>query len=304
VIGGSGLLGSAVRRAVATTGGEVLRTAVPWGDTEAAIAALLAGSRQLPESGWRLVWCAGVGVVGSKAEQLQTELDVVRGFLDAWQPGAGGAIFAASSAGGVYAGSSGTPFTEDTVPAALSPYGEAKLQLEQLFSDFSGRTDVPLLLGRISNLYGPGQDLGKSQGLVSMLCRAHLTGEPLDIYVSLDTMRDYLFVDDAAAMAVAGLEEAAARGGVMTKIFASGQSHTIAGVIGEIRRITRRRPPIVTVPSATSRFQVSDLRFRSVARPDLAPYIRTGFGAGIAACLEAVARQSRLPLSRSSAAGS
>ena len=61
----------------------------------------------------------------------------------------------------------------------------------------------PLLVGRISNLYGPGQNLAKPQGLVSQLCRAQLTRQPLSVYVSLDTMRDYLYVDDAAAMVVA-----------------------------------------------------------------------------------------------------
>ena len=57
---------------------------------------------------------------------------------------------------------------------------------------FAAATGTAVLVGRIANLYGPGQNLAKPQGLVSQLCLANLTGQPLSIYVSLDTLRDYL----------------------------------------------------------------------------------------------------------------
>ena len=118
---------------------------------------------------------------------------------------AGNGFFLASSAGGVYAGASGPPFTEHTEPAPISAYGRAKLRSEEIATEFAVRTSTALLVGRLANLYGPGQNLDKPQGLVSQLCLAQLTRQPLTVYVPLDTMRDYLFVDDAAAMAVAGL---------------------------------------------------------------------------------------------------
>ena len=66
-----------------------------------------------------------------------------------------------------------------------------------------------MVIGRIANLYGPGQDPTKAQGLVSQLCRAHLERRPTSIYVSLDTARDYLFVDDAARLVLGATERAA-----------------------------------------------------------------------------------------------
>ena len=96
----------------------------------------------------------------------------------------------------------GAPFTEHTTPAPISAYGRAKLRSEEIATEFAVRTGSALLVGRLSNLYGPGQDITKPQGLISQLCRAQLTRQPLSVYVSLDTMRDYLFVDDAAAMVV------------------------------------------------------------------------------------------------------
>lgn len=299
VVGGSGLLGSAVRRALHTERIPVLTSSVPWTDPDAAVEVLLRDAERLPEDGWWLAWCAGSAVVASSPDAVEGELRVIREFLDRWQPSPGApgsrAIFLASSAGAVYAGSEEPPFTEETPPAPVSPYGHAKLEAEGLFTAFGRRTGTPVLLGRLSNLFGPGQDLTKPQGLVSQLCGAQLTGRPLSLYVPLDTMRDYLYVDDAGWMVVAGLRAVAQRGGVHVKVMASGRSMTISEVVGEIRRVTRRRPPVVTQPSPNARYQVHDLRVRSVSWPDLDGEVRTTFGAGIGACLAAVNASLRCP---------
>ena len=54
------------------------------------------------------------------------------------------------------------------------------------------------MIGRFSNLYGPGQNLGKLQGLISRLALSAVTRQPINIFVPLDTIRDYVYVDDAA----------------------------------------------------------------------------------------------------------
>lgn len=297
VVGSSGLLGSAVNRAVLAAQRDLLGGPIPWHDPDAAVAALLDRAADLPDDDWRVAWCAGAGVVSTPAEHFERELQILGAFLDQWHPrrGASQAIFVASSAGGVYAGSARPPFSELSVPSPISAYGEAKLRVEALFTEFSARTGIPVLIGRISNLYGPDQDLNKGQGLVSLLCRAHLTGRPLDVYVSLDTIRDYLFTDDAAAMALAGADAVATAGGAHVKVLASGHSLTINSVLGEVRRITRRRPPIVTRTSGVARLQTRDLRMRSVAWPPLQGYVQTPFAVGIASCLGAVDVSLRVP---------
>lgn len=291
VVGATGLLGSAVCRRLRALGREVRTTTVPWTDHEAAVAALLEGAAALPESGWEVYWCAGAGVIGSTPEALDAEVAVLEAFLGRWQPEphpAGHGFFLASSAGGVYAGSAGAPFTEHTVPVPISPYGHAKLRAEEVVTAFAVRSGTALLVGRLSNLYGPGQDVAKPQGLVSQLCRATLARQPLSVYVSLDTLRDYLFVDDAAAMAVSGLGQVTDRGRRALKVLASEKSTTIAAVLADLRRITRRRPPVVLGTSAHARFQVRDLRLRSVAWPHTGPLARTPMIAGIAATLRSL----------------
>jgi UDP-glucose 4-epimerase len=297
VVGASGLLGSAVTEAVRRTGAELIVSRIPWSEPDAAVEALLETAGRLPAAGWRVLWCAGSGVVASSAAHFDAELAVLGGFLDRWNPGAGAdrAVFFASSAGAVFAGSGTAPFTEETTPVPISPYGHAKLRAEGLFAAFAESRGVPVLIGRLSNLYGPGQDLSKGQGLVSLLCSASLTGAPLDVYVSLDTIRDYLFTDDAAAMALAGADLVASRPGAHVKVLASGQSLSIGGVIGEVRHVTRRRPPIVAGFSAVTKLQTADLRMHSVVWPPLQQYARTPFSVGIASCLAAVEASLRCP---------
>ncbi len=304
VVGGSGLLGSAVLRELHLQGREPERAVVPWSDPEAAVAALTAASERLLSRGlpWRLYWCAGSGVVASGREQLDAEVATLDGFLTrlAARLGAGaapGAVFLASSAGGVYAGAAGSPFTEETEPRPISPYGEAKLASEVRARAFAATTGVPVLIGRIANLYGPGQDPRKAQGLISVLCRAHLGRRPSSIYVSLDTARDYIYVDDVARLAVAGTERVATAepGRTVVKILASQTGTTVAAILGELRRITKHRPRVVLGASAAARFQARVLRFRSVVWPDLDGLVTTGLPTGMAATMRSALAERAAP---------
>jgi len=269
----------------------VMTSRPPWHGHDAAVEDLLRSAATLPETGWRLAWCAGAGVVGARQADLDAEVRVVEDFLRRWEPRptrGPRTIFLASSAGGVYAGSTDPPFTESTTPRPLAPYGHAKLRIEELFLEHARRFDVGLLVGRLSNLYGPGQDLDKQQGLVSLLCKALVTRVELSIYMPLDTLRDYLYVDDAAAMVSRALDEVEASGGVHCKVLASGSPMSISEILGELTRISRRRPPVVMGPSPAARFQVRDLRLRSSAWPDLDHLVRTPVGVGMANCLTEV----------------
>ena len=187
---------------------------VPWATPERSHAVLgravaeLAQTARDTGTGWRVAWCAGAGVTGTGADTLHDEVATFSVLLDelSRHSDVPGSLFVASSAGGLYAGSPEPPFTEAHPVVPLSAYGEAKLAQEDLAREFARRTGVPTLVGRIANLYGPGQNLAKAQGLISHLCRAHLTGQPISIYVPLDTVRDYLFVADAAAMVADALD--------------------------------------------------------------------------------------------------
>ena len=220
VIGGGGLLGQNVERALSQafdrpgSGGHLWSPSEPiaWSSASAGAVELrqqvgeflhVAGERP-----WSVAWCAGAGVTGTSAEGLHLELGALRATLEALgasRDGHEGAFFFASSAGGVYAGVGTPPYDESSPVRPLAPYGQAKLDAEAMVAEWSSSTGTPSMIGRIANLYGPGQNLGKAQGLISQICRSRLTGQPLSIYVSLDTLRDYLFAPDCAAMILAGM---------------------------------------------------------------------------------------------------
>jgi UDP-glucose 4-epimerase len=245
---------------------------------------------------------AGAAVVGSSAENLEQERRVYAAFLAELgdvieRTGRGDAsLFLASSAGGVYAGSAGPPFTEATPVSPLAAYGETKLALEASTEAFVARTGVPALIGRISNLYGPGQDLAKTQGLISQLAKAYLLRTPIILYVSLDTMRDYLYVDDCARVVVRAVEliRDEQRGTPPTvKILASGRSTTIAELLGLFQRLFKRRAPLVLGDSPNRRWQVRDLRLRSEVWTDLDRFPRTPLPAGVGATVNDLAARLR-----------
>lgn len=301
VVGGRGLLGGAVIRELTLQSRPVRRVDVPWSDPAATTIALATAAERISRGSgsWRVMWCAGAAVVGATEDQLAAEQRSLGGFLDALHDSGTvrgrGSLFLASSAGGAYAGSSDPPFTEQTLPVPTSPYGRGKLASEELVRSFADSSGASVIIGRIANLYGPGQDLTKAQGLISQLCRSHLSRQPLSIYVSLDTARDYIFSSDAARLATAALDRASTcpAGTVTVKIIASQRSTTIAAILGELHHITRRRPHVTLGASPLARFQTRNLRFQSVVWADLDALVTTGLPVGVSATMEGLAASMR-----------
>ncbi|WP_240675379.1 NAD-dependent epimerase/dehydratase family protein [Cellulomonas endophytica] len=288
VVGAGGLLGSAVVRALRRRGVPVVAPRVPWSRPADSVAALrVAVDELLDRAGggpWSVAWCAGAAVTASTPAQLEVELGVLAAAADHLRTasaGTPGRVFFASSAGGLYAGARGAPFDERTVPAPLAPYGHGKLRAEAVVAALAS-PDVGVVLGRIANLYGPGQNLAKPQGLISQLCRAHVVGQPLSVYVSLDTLRDYVFVDDCALMVLDLLDPRTTPvDGVQVKVLASQHAASVGALLGECRRVFGRRPRVVLGASPTARFQARDLRLRSVVLPSVDRHARTPLAAGI-----------------------
>lgn len=290
VVGRGGLLGRHVEAASAGVELWRPRAAVAWEDTAAAVdaldreaAAFLELARRA-DGPWRLLWCAGAGVVATPPAALAEETAVVTAFVGrlaerlAADPALArrGTLFLASSAGGVYAGSSAPPpFDEQSPARAVAPYGHAKLEQEDRFAAVAERCGVDVVIGRLSNLYGPGQNLSKPQGLIAHVGGAALRRQPVSIYVPLDTIRDYLYATDAGRMVVAAVEgrERARQGGAdadtVTKIFASEVETTVAAVLGTWRRVLRRPLRVALASDPVGRLQPRVLSFRSHVWPEL-----------------------------------
>ena len=298
VIGRGGLLGShvaaALRRSSRFAEWEPASGPFPWADRER-LEARLAGAVRgfLTATGSHeagsVFWCAGAGVVGTPSAEMAAESETWERFLarlgselDSGQSGSRRplALLLASSAGGVYAGSSGVPLTETSPTRPLSPYGEEKLRQERALAHWAeAREEVSILVARIANLYGPGQKGSKPQGLISQMSRCLIHHRPVHIYVPLDTVRDFVFVEDAARALVRWMERLrreakhAGQGVRILKICASERPTTIAALVGAFRRLAKRQFRIVSGLHALSGQHPRRLQFRSTVwaeepRPD------------------------------------
>ncbi len=106
-------------------------------------------------------------------------------------------IFASSAA--VYGDSKAIPLAEDSPTRPLSPYGEAKLQAENLVLNGAMAAGFEAVCLRYFNIYGPRQR-GDSpySGVVSLFIERIRAGKPLVIFGDGRQTRDFIHVRDVA----------------------------------------------------------------------------------------------------------
>ena len=292
VIGRGGLLGSHVAAALAESHRVVEWTPTGgpfhWADrdrVDVRFAESIAGFLEAAGSheAVAIFWCAGSGVVATPANEMAVETETWERFLArlgselAQRPLLRRplSLVLASSAGGIYAGTRDAPLTEGSATLPLSPYGEAKLLQETALRRWTHtRPEVSTLVARIANLYGPGQRPDKPQGLISQMSRCLIHQRPLHIYVPFDTVRDFVFAEDAARALVrwsARLRreaESAGRSVHVLKICASERSATIASLVGLFRGLGKRRLRIVSGLHPLKGQHPQRQRFRSTVWSD------------------------------------
>jgi UDP-glucose 4-epimerase len=244
---------------------------------------------------WMVFWAAGSGVVGSSERALQAEVETWALFLDLLAkhcataaPRARGTVFLASSAGGVYGNNPRQPLTEASAPSPISLYGRARLAQEEILREWArGRQAIAYLIGRISNLYGPGQNLAKAQGLLSHISRCLIYNRPLHLYVPLGTIRDYVPVDACAehvvncALYLTGPNAADGEASGYVKIMASEQETSLAQILAIFARVSHRFPKLICSPSPKGGIQPSRLQFRSLLWRHLGTPVGLSLQAGI-----------------------
>lgn len=111
-------------------------------------------------------------------------------------------VYFASTGGAIY----GTPdvrlVDEEHVTRPSSPYAIGKLAIEGYLRYFSRVTGVATTSFRIANPYGPRQNPTREQGVIPVFLRRAIDGRPLVVYGDGGSVRDYLYVEDAARMIV------------------------------------------------------------------------------------------------------
>lgn len=102
------------------------------------------------------------------------------------------------------------PFTEDSPPEPLVPYGTSKLAGESYVATYERLHGVPGAILRFGNVYGPRQDPHGEAGVVAIFCGRLRDGNSPTVFGDGSQTRDYIYVGDVVAACVAAADALAA----------------------------------------------------------------------------------------------
>lgn len=105
-----------------------------------------------------------------------------------------------SSGGTVYGNQTVQPILEDVRPQPINHYGNIKLCIENTIRTFNTQLHTKMLIARISNPYGPGQDYSKGVGFIDAALKKAIRGENIEIWGDGNNERDYIYISDACKM--------------------------------------------------------------------------------------------------------
>lgn len=105
-----------------------------------------------------------------------------------------------SSGGTVYGNQMVQPITENAVPVPINHYGNLKLCIENTIRTFNFQAHKHMLIARIANPYGPGQDYLKGVGFIDAAIKKAIHGEVTEIWGDGENVRDYIYITDVCRM--------------------------------------------------------------------------------------------------------
>ena len=151
-----------------------------------------------------------------------------------------------SSGGTVYGVPQSNPIDESHQTNPISSYGITKLAVEKYVSMYASMFGVEHCLIRPSNVYGAGQRLHIGQGVIGVMADRALRGEPLELWGTGESLRDYLHVEDltAATLALLGY-----RGPHRVFNVSSGRGHSVLDIISILRDQLGPLPEVVRKPT-------------------------------------------------------
>lgn len=277
VIGATGLLGSHLEKELQLKGFDVFSPmrSFSWLNTEALkveFAGVIEAFKESVTAGeaWSIYWAAGIGSMHSTEQDLQCETlqlnECINLILNSGLDLARGTLMFSSSAGAIYAGSREFVVTESSTVAPINAYGLEKLKQEKMLeSIFCKYPDFRVLIARISTLYGTRNKRSNRLGLLAQISRNVVLGQPVHVYVPLETMRDYIHVQDAAICIIKTMSILQNQsGGCFIKIIANEKSHSVAEIISIFKRISHKNIRSIHSRIPSSGFYKKIIQFQSI----------------------------------------
>ena len=100
-------------------------------------------------------------------------------------------IIYVSSGGTVYGVPQSIPIDESHHTDPICAYGIHKLACEKYLQLFHFMRKIDIAILRVSNIYGPLQEIARPFGAVEAFMRRSMLDEPIDIWGDGSTTRDY-----------------------------------------------------------------------------------------------------------------
>jgi dTDP-L-rhamnose 4-epimerase len=99
------------------------------------------------------------------------------------------------------------PNKESALPCPTSIYAVSKLAQEHLALVFGNTYNIPTIVLRYQNVYGPGQALSNPYtGIISIFSARILNGQPPILYEDGNPTRDFVYIDDVVQATVLAIE--------------------------------------------------------------------------------------------------
>ncbi len=107
-------------------------------------------------------------------------------------------VVVASSGGTIYGAGAPRPTPEDAPRHPSSLHGVNSLALEEYVEFFRRESGIGVTVLRFSNVYGPGAEPRRGQGVIAAWVRALALGQRVQLIGSEEAERDFVYVADAA----------------------------------------------------------------------------------------------------------
>ena len=150
----------------------------------------------------------------------------------------------ASSGGTVYGDSPTRRRSKESDPTyPISPYGIAKLTIENFLRYYQLSFGLDYTTFRISNPYGQRQQTNKKQGIFAIFKDLIAQNKTINIYGDGSNVRDYIDVD----LAVRIMVELSMKEGISEKLFniGSGQGKSVIEVVHQIEKLLDKKANII-----------------------------------------------------------
>lgn len=147
-------------------------------------------------------------------------------------------VIFASTGGAIYGNADHPSVLNETLcPHPISPYAIGKLSIEHYLAYFRKKHNLESVTVRISNPYGPRQNIMSGQGVIPIFLNKIRLGEPITIYGDGTMVRDYIFIDDLINMIVPLMNTATKH---TLYNLGSGKGHNINELVEIMERVSKK----------------------------------------------------------------